>query len=135
MKYIGFDFGTKRIGVAVGQDITRQATPLCILTAKHGQPQWQEIDALVKSWCPAAFIIGIPYNTDYPDNATSQRAKNFGQALKKRYSLDVHEIDEHLTTVEAKSRLKAKGTTLKSNVDSVAACILLENWLQRSNDE
>ena len=132
--YIGFDYGTKRIGVAVGQTITYSATPLPIVcNRKSGQPNWHEITRLVKKWQPDGFVVGIPLNMDGTIGSVTPLARDFATQLNHRFDLPVHEVDERLTTVEAKQRLFEAGgyKALKdSAVDSVAAQLILESWLR-----
>jgi putative Holliday junction resolvase len=131
---LSFDFGMKRIGVAVGQRITKTANPLTTLAAKSGEPDWGQVDALVKKWRPNAFIVGIPLNMDGTDQPITHAARHFAQSLITHYELPVHEMDERLTTKAAREELFEAGgyKALQSGeVDQFAAKILLENWFLR----
>jgi putative Holliday junction resolvase len=131
---LSFDFGMKRIGVAVGQRITKTANPLTTLAAKAGEPDWHQVDALVKKWRPDAFIVGIPLNMDGTDQPMTHAARHFTQSLIKHYALPTHEVDERLTTKAAREALFEAGgyKALQSGeVDQFAAKILLENWFLR----
>ncbi|KTC99598.1 Holliday junction resolvase RuvX [Legionella erythra] len=131
--YLGFDFGYKRIGVAVGQTVTLSARPLPTLTAKQGIPDWNLVARLVEQWQPQALIVGLPTCIDGSEQYTTPLARHFAKQLKKRFSLPVHLVDERLTTVEARAQLFAEGGYRKlkqSQIDSTAACIILEQWLQ-----
>jgi putative Holliday junction resolvase len=131
--YLGFDFGFKRIGVAVGQKITESARPLFTLEAKSGIPDWSLIKKLLDTWHPVALIVGLPTCIDDTEQFTTKAAKKFALELEKRFELPVHMVDERLSTVEARARLYQEGGYRKiktSEVDSVAACIILEQWLQ-----
>ena len=131
--YIGFDFGYKRIGVAVGQSLTKSASPLTTLDAKSGVPSWPEIAALIKKWRPSGLIVGLPTKIDGQEQYTTQAARNFAQQLIDRFALPVHLVDERLTTVAARTELYTQGGYRKiqqSQVDCVAACTILEQWLQ-----
>ncbi|KTD24704.1 putative ribonuclease [Legionella lansingensis] len=133
--YLGFDFGYKRIGVAVGQKITDSARPLTTLDANLGIPNWDLIQKMVNDWQPEALIVGLPTHIDDSEQYTTNAARSFASQLQKRFSLPVHLVDERLSTVEARARLFAKGGYRKikqSEVDSFAACIILEQWLQHS---
>jgi putative Holliday junction resolvase len=133
--YLGFDFGTKKIGVAIGQSLTRTATPLARLKAKQGTPDWQQIAHLIKEWQPVGLIVGIPLNMDGTEQAMTQKVKKFVQHLKTRFQLPVYTIDEQLTTVAARSELFEAGgykALVNTEVDSVAAQILLESWLREN---
>lgn len=131
--YLGFDFGFKRIGVAVGQAITTTARPLSTIMAVHGEPQWPTIDKLIKTWHPEALIVGLPTCVDGSEQYTTPAATAFAEQLSQRFSLPVHLVDERFSTVEAKSRLFAKGGYRKlstTQIDSIAACLILEQWMQ-----
>lgn len=131
--YLGFDFGYKRIGVAVGQQITLTARPLATLSAKDGIPDWQLVNQLIKEWQPQALIVGLPTGIDDTEQYTTAAAKGFARRLRKHYGLPVHLVDERLSTVEARSQLFAEGGYRKirdTQVDSIAACVILEQWLQ-----
>ena len=130
--YLGFDFGTKRIGVAVGQSITASAQPLKTLKACEGEPQWEAMDSLITQWKPCGLIVGIPLNMDGTEQPITQQARLFIQALTARYHLPVYESDERLSTREAKALLFEEGgyNSLKNKaIDSYAAQIILATWL------
>ena len=131
--YLGFDFGYKRIGVAVGQEITSSARPLTTLDAKMGVPNWDAVKKILTEWRPEALIVGLPTCIDDSEQYTTQAARDFAQELLKRFLLPVHLVDERLSTVEARAQLFASGGYRKikqSQVDSFAACIILQQWLQ-----
>lgn len=135
--YLGFDFGYKRIGVAVGQSLTCTASPLQTLQAKFGVPEWDSVSKYIIQWRPNALIVGLPTCIDDKELYTTEAAKTFALELKKRFSLPVHLVDERLSTIEARSRLFEKGgyrKIQKSEIDSIAACIILEQWLQYPNE-
>lgn len=131
--YLGFDFGYKRIGVAVGQQITSSARPLATVDAKLGVPNWDVVQKIINEWRPQALIVGLPTCIDDKELYTTAAARGFARQLRKRFSLPVHLVDERLSTVEARAQLFAEGGYRKirqSQVDSFAACIILEQWLQ-----
>jgi putative holliday junction resolvase len=131
--YLGFDFGYKRIGVAVGQKLTATATPLSTLKAEAGVPRWELIAALIAKWQPAALIAGLPTRADGGNLYVTKPAKRFANALKNQFELPVFLVDERLSTVEARAQLFAEGgfkKLKKAEVDSMAACVILEQWLQ-----
>ena len=127
--YLGIDFGTKKIGIATGQEITQTATPLKTLFAKQGEPDWEGLQAIVETWRPLAVVIGCALNQDLTESATSLKARAFGEAFKKRFKLPVHFVDEHLTTFEARLLLKEKPQS-KFDPDAMAAKLILETWLR-----
>jgi putative Holliday junction resolvase len=136
--FIGFDFGYKRIGVAVGQRLTGSASPLATLDAKLGVPNWDVIQKLLNQWRPLALVVGLPTCIDDTEQYTTAASRGFARQLRKRFALPVHFVDERLSTVEARSHLFAKGGYRKiknSEVDSIAACVILEQWLQGGHHE
>lgn len=131
--FLGFDFGYKRIGLAVGQHITCRAQPLSTLDAKQGIPDWNTVEKIIKEWNPQALIVGLPTCIDDTEQYTTKAARNFAKKLGKLFPLPVHLVDERLSTVEARAQLFAKGgyrRIKQSQIDSFAACIILEQWLQ-----
>ncbi|WP_319558485.1 Holliday junction resolvase RuvX [Thiomicrorhabdus sp.] len=121
----GFDFGLKRIGVAVGQTITQTASPEAIVASKDGKPDWDHITKLFEKWQPKAIVVGLPMRLDGSEQALTQPARKFGQRLSGRYHCPLFFIEEQLSSIEAESRdLKNR------HIDDHAAQILLENWLQ-----
>lgn len=123
---LGFDFGMKRIGVAVGQTITQTANPLTILKALDGVPQWEQVQNLIDQWQPQALIVGIPLNMDGTEQNTTKAAKRFANKLHGRFRLPVHHVDERLTSIEAK-----KLTKKTAPLDAVAAKLIVETWLRQ----
>ena len=128
---LGFDYGTKRIGVAVGQELTGSATALVTLAARDGVPDWQQITQLVQEWQPHAFVIGLPLHADGSANAVTQAAKDFGQQLQERYRLHSYWMDERLSSTEALQRYPQRPGRAgrKSDLDKFAAQIIVESWL------
>ena len=129
---LGFDFGTKRIGVAVGQTITQTARPLITLAAKQGIPSMDELTKLVKTWQPDALVVGIPLNMDGTEQPITRAARQFIVLLQENYALPVYEVDERLSTKDARERLFNQGgykALLHGQVDSVSAQLILQNWL------
>jgi len=130
---LGFDFGLKHIGIAVGQTITKQAKPLITLKAINGVPHWEHIAEIIKEWRPDALVVGIPLNMDGTKQPLTERAEQFINELEKRFQLSVFKIDERLTTVEAKQHLFDQGgyrALNKSAIDAVSAQIILESFIQ-----
>lgn len=133
--YIGFDYGEKKIGLAVGQTLTATASPLDIINHVVMEPDWLKIAAVIKTWKPKALIIGIPLNMDGTEQAVTIKARQFAADLKKKFNLDVFEVDERLTTNEARRIHKDLFSVQnkrkpKKQVDSIAAAIILESWLE-----
>ena len=101
---LGFDYGTKQIGVAVGQPITGQARELCVLKAQNGVPDWDKVEALIREWQPDAIVVGLPLNMDGSKSDMSERAEKFARRLHGRFNLPVHTHDERLATFQAKGQ-------------------------------
>jgi putative holliday junction resolvase len=137
---LGFDFGMKHIGVAVGQSLTHTATPLTTIKAKDGIPNWQDIFALIQKWQPHALIVGIPLNMDGTEQPLTLCAKRFANRLETQTKLPVHRVDERLSSYEAKERvLKGKGLDRKNKkqvgeINAMSAAILVEQWLGDERD-
>lgn len=131
---IAFDFGTKKIGVAVGQSITCSASPLPTLKAKDGIPYWHQIDRLLREWQPDLVVVGLPLNMDDSENQLTVRAKKFANRVHGRFGLPVELMDERLSTREAKElafEMGHKGNFSENPVDSLAAQLILESWWRR----
>jgi len=129
---LGFDFGTKKIGIAVGQTITMTSRPLETIKANNGVPDWERLDKIIQAWQPDALVVGIPLNMDGTEQPLTLKAKNFLNSLKERYAKDVFEIDERLSTKDARDRIFQEGgykALQDGQVDSVAAQLILQNWL------
>lgn len=128
---MGFDFGMKRIGVAIGQTITQTARPLDTIQAKDGIPNWNMIAAFIRKWLPSALVVGIPLNMDGTEQKITQHARQFAASLREQFKLPVYEMDERLTTKDAKERLFKEGgfkALQDGQVDRVAAQLILQNW-------
>ncbi len=122
---MAFDFGTTRVGVAIGQRITGTATPLSVIAARDGIPDWAVIDRLVEEWQPEELVVGLPINMDGTESDMSVAAEKFSRRLHGRYHKPVHLMDERLSTFEAKSFDEPE------QVDAIAARLILESWLAR----
>ncbi len=131
---LGFDFGTKRIGVAVGQELTATATAQETLQSRDGGPDWDGITRLIKEWQPDALVVGLPFNLDGSEHETTHLARRFGNRLAGRYNLPVFTIDERLSSVEAERILGERGRFSREEVDKLAAQIILESWLAQQAD-
>ena len=119
-----FDYGEKRIGVAVGQTLTGTATPLGIVRVKGGKPDWPNVSKLIEEWQPQALVVGKPVCMDGARQLLTDLSEKFGRQLQGRYHLQVFFIDERLTTYEAMRRMQSD-----RDLDPVAAQIILESWL------
>jgi putative holliday junction resolvase len=130
---LGFDYGTKSIGVAVGQSITASASPLLALKAQDGIPNWDEIEKLIKEWQPQLVVVGLPLNMDGTEQEITQRAKKFANRVSGRFGVKVVTQDERLTTADAKARLFELGgykALTKGQVDAVSAVLIIESYFE-----
>ncbi len=131
--YLGFDFGSKKIGVAVGQRVTRTASPLETIRSEKKTVRWQAIDRLVAAWRPAALIVGIAVQEDGSDNPVTPLMRKFCRQLEARYCLPVHTVDERLTSMESRrllfDELKLRARDVHAYNDQVAARLILQSWL------
>jgi len=128
---LAFDFGSKNIGVAVGSSELQSHSPLSVIPARDGIPNWDTIGNLVQEWQAKALVVGLPLNMDGSVSEMSRRARKFGNRLNARFKLPVHFVDERLSTREAKEladELGHDGAYGSSPVDALAACIVLQSW-------
>ena len=131
-----FDYGTKTIGVAVGQSITRTANPLTELKAKDGIPNWDEVEKVLREWQPNLLLVGLPLNMDGSESDLSQRATKFGKRLHGRFGLPVTMADERLSSFAAKGEIIERNGSRdfkNQQIDSLSAKIILESWLQETS--
>ena len=126
---LGFDYGKKRIGVAVGQTLTRTASALTTIAVHNGRPDWEAITRLFDEWKPLALVVGRPCNMDGSEHELTKAARRFGNQLAGRYNLPVHDVDERLTSFEAEMELRSEGRRGKQAIDPVAARLILQTWL------
>lgn len=133
---LGFDYGWCNIGVAVGQTITCSANPLTILKANKGEPDWQDVAELIKTWRADALVVGIPTTLQGQSQRTTEQAKAFADQLAKRFNLPVHRIDERLSSIEAREQVHRNPHSKRKaydNIDDYAAVIILETYLKGSH--
>lgn len=136
----GFDFGERRIGVATGDTLTRGARPLATVAARAGSPDWTQLERLVRDWQPTTLVVGVPYNMDGTGGRLTAAAQDFAAELGRRFALEVHTVDERLSSREAEDILRgqrASGARPRrvrpGDVDAAAACVILEQWLRGSD--
>jgi len=121
LSFLAFDFGSKRVGVATGNTLTRSATPLRTV-AVEGEPRFAAIAALIKEWQPDALVVGVPFHPDGASHDNTARARRFARQLHGRFQLPVHEVDERYSTTEA-----ASGGA--RDLDAASAAIILNQFL------
>lgn len=133
---LAFDFGLRRIGIAVGDTLTRTAAPRPAAAVLGGEPDWAAIDREVRATRPRLLVVGVPYNADGSAGALTNAARAFGAALRERFGLSVEHTDERWSSLEASAALKrnrAQGArsrrVRREDLDSAAAAVILERWL------
>jgi len=134
--YLGFDFGNKKIGVAVGYADTGIASPLQTIRSLNQVPNWQVIGQLIAEWRPVGLVVGISRQADGSDNIITPRMEKFCRQLQGRFNLPVHNIDEALTTFVAKQMLfddlKVSAAKLWAVQDQLSAQLILQSWFNQS---
>jgi len=128
---LGFDFGVRRIGVAVGETSTRIASPLGAIESEANEVRFREIGKLVDEWKPAAFVVGRPRHSDGAEHEIAKLAQRFARRLSAKYALPVVFVDETLSSSAAESALRGNRTRAKrrSDIDAMAATLILQSFL------
>ncbi len=125
---LGFDFGEKRIGVSVGSTLTGSARPLCIIDAAAGrEAKWNAVDALVREWDPAAFVVGLPTRVDGTAEPATRMALNFAKRLYARTKRAVYMTDERFSSVVVDDGTGA--------FDDKSAAVILQQWFDEGSPE
>ena len=132
MQIIAFDYGEKKIGVAVGQTSTNTSSPLQIIFNKDNKTNWISISSLLNEWKPGLILVGKPLNMDGSDSEIMKKVDKFYKELKSIYDADIEFVDERLTTFEAREILKDEK---QDNVDAHAAKILIDNWFDINKEK
>jgi putative Holliday junction resolvase len=133
---LGFDFGRRRIGVAVGGSATGRATPLTVVRCRDDGPDWQAIAELVETWQPNRLVVGLPYNDDGSESEMTRLARRFAGRLQARFRIPAELKDERLSSREAEDQLRRERASgarrrrvRKEDVDMGAAAVILQGWL------
>ena len=132
MQIIAFDYGEKKIGVAVGQTSTNTSSPLQIIFNKDNKTNWNSISSLLDEWKPGLILLGKPLNMDGSDSKIMEKVDKFYKELKSIYDADIEFVDERLTTFEAREILKDEK---HDDVDAHAAKILIDNWFDINREK
>jgi putative holliday junction resolvase len=134
---LAFDYGQRRIGVAIGQSVTATARALTTLQNRGAEPPWGKIRQLIASWEPQLLLVGLPLHADGRDSAFSEEARRFAAELRQHFDLPVEFQDEYLSSAEAQAQLRAQRQSgarsrrvAKGNIDAVAAALILESWFE-----
>jgi putative Holliday junction resolvase len=128
---LAFDYGEKRIGVAVGNSLTKRARPLMVVPNRNREYRFAEMAKLIGQWQPDALVVGLPMHPDGTPHAMTQQAKRFGNQLNGRFNLPVTWVDERYSSVEAEAGMRAHaraGKTRAEMLDAEAACIILQQY-------
>ncbi|WP_298451985.1 Holliday junction resolvase RuvX [uncultured Marinobacter sp.] len=128
---MAFDFGLRRIGVAMGQEMIGTGQPLTMIPADNGTPDWAQLEKLLVEWQPDLVLVGLPLNMDGSENDMCGRARKFGKRLHGRFHVPIEMVDERLTSYEAKGQVMAVGGSRdygRHGVDDRAAVLILETW-------
>lgn len=132
---LGFDFGMKYIGVAIGQEITGSARPLGSIKANDGIPNWDNVSHYLKEWQPDLVVVGLPLNMDGTEQPMTKSAKKFGNRIHGRFGIAVEFQDERLTTTDAKAQLFQQGgyrNLKKDNIDAHSAMLIIESFFENN---
>ncbi|MFN3712278.1 MAG: Holliday junction resolvase RuvX [Alcanivoracaceae bacterium] len=128
---LGFDFGTRKIGIATGQSLTGTANPLPAVASRDGVPDWDSIGKLIQEWQPTAFVIGLPLNMDDSESESSERARRFARQLHGRFGKPAWMVDERLSTREAREQMgRHQKRGPDPRVDSLAAVLMIESYFR-----
>ncbi|MPY21029.1 Holliday junction resolvase RuvX [Shewanella psychropiezotolerans] len=134
---LGFDYGTKSIGIAIGQSLTGTANPIGSIKAVDGIPKWEEIGMLIEEWQPDVVVVGLPLNMDGTEQEITLRAKKFANRINGRFGVKIATQDERLTTADAKARLFEFGgfkALTKGQVDAMSAVLIIESYFENMYD-
>jgi len=135
---LSFDFGEKRIGVAIGNNLTKSSHPLETINTALNSERYKIIERLIKLWSPIHVVIGLPLNDDGSISKMSLLAKKFANKLKNKFNLSISLVDERYTSTEAESLLKVTQKNFKKRklvLDQVAAQIILDSYFERKCHE
>lgn len=134
---LAFDFGLKRIGIASGDTLTREARPLPAAAVGVKGPDWEAIGGAIRALGPTQLVVGAPYNADGTEGALMRAVHGFASELEQRFALPVHLVDERFSSLEASAALKARRASgerrrrvARSDLDSAAAAVILGRFLQ-----
>ncbi len=131
---LAFDFGEKRIGVAMGETLLKAAHPVSTVIAETNDAKFAQIANIIHEWRPSLLVVGLPMHMDGTEHNLTHLAKKFAQRLEGRFNLPVTMVDERLTSVEAAERLQAagiKGAKQKNLLDAVAAQSILQSYFEQ----
>ena len=131
---IGFDFGQKRIGVAIGNNISKSAQALITIESASSNQKFEAIQKIMDEWQPVSIVVGVPFNVDGSEHKVTNLCKKFAKQLEQKYALPIHLIDERYTSIEASYEIQDKKIDLKKKnllIDQIAAKIILQSYLDQ----
>lgn len=131
---IGFDFGQKRIGIAIGNNISKTAQTLITIDSLSNNQKFEAIQKIMEEWQPITIVVGVPFNVDGSEHKITNLSKKFAKQLEQKYSLPTHLVDERYTSIEASREIKEKRIDLKKKkllIDQIAAKIILQSYLDQ----
>ncbi|WP_179404303.1 Holliday junction resolvase RuvX [Burkholderia guangdongensis] len=133
---LAFDYGEKRIGVAIGNTLTRSARALVVISNLNREHRFKAVGELLAEWRPDALVVGLPMHPDGTPHEMTQLAKRFGNQLNGRFGLPVSWVDERYSSVEAAAELRAAGVRVGRNdaLDAEAARVILQQYLDQQSD-
>jgi len=134
---LGFDYGKKRIGIAVGQELTASSSPLDTIYTSNNDVDWETIGKYIDEWQAEGLVVGIPFNMDGSEHDMTHSARRFANLLEERYHLPVYTVDERLSSIEAERILSESGKKprglkqKKALIDQVAAQLILNTYFSQ----
>jgi putative Holliday junction resolvase len=131
---IGFDFGQKRIGVAIGNNISKSAQALITIESTSSNQKFEVIQKIMDEWRPVSIVVGVPFNVDGSEHKVTNLCKKFAKQLEQKYALPIYLIDERYTSIEASYEIQDKKIDLKKKkllIDQIAAKIILQSYLDQ----
>ena len=136
---LSFDYGLKKIGLAVGNDFVKTARDLTTIFCSKGAPDWVQLDKVIREWQPDLLLLGLPLNMDGTESELCKQVRSFGNQLKNRYNLDIYYEDERLSSNQADNLIRQslnqkQGTSKKLQLkrDQIAARLILESYFNRN---
>lgn len=130
---MAFDFGLKRIGVAIGESLLASARPLTIIEDEANERRFAAIGKLIAEWQPARLVVGLPRHVDGSEHAFAARCNRFARQLAGRFGLPVEFVDERFSSRAATAQLADRGAGRRTRVDAAAAAIILQDWFDQNN--
>ncbi len=137
---LAFDYGEKRIGVAVGNTLTRNARALAVVENRSREYRFDEVGKLLSEWKPNAVVVGMPMHPDGTPHEMSALARRFGNQVNGRFNVPVEWVDERYSSVDAKADLRTRGVRTNArgrfdDIDAEVARVILQQYLDGLSDD